>query len=259
MKIIIYSIYLAMAFICVTTPASAMNIWPTNPYMVLKKNEKSKHDRQDTALLFLDNGKKDNVRYQVRIFRWKQNNNQDIYSQQDEIQPQPPIIDFSNDNKQVVRLMRLSQSKISSQEEAYRIIIDEIPKSAIKHTGIQFRMRLVIPFFVYSSQASDDYIPGISGIPKKIPSTSWKIIKEGERYMLEIKNTGSVHLRLSDVFFSHKGSITHAYVLSRGLVGYVLPGQSMRFKLKNWSLGEGNSLNLYSSYGEGDNRLLKNE
>lgn len=244
-------------FICAAAPARAMNIWPTNPYMVLKEN--SKVNRQEAALLFLDNGKRDNVRYQVRVFRWRQDNNQDIYSQQDDIQPQPPIIDFSNDQKQAVRLIKLNQSKSFSQEEAYRIIIDEIPNSAIKHTGIQFRMRLVIPFFVYSSQVNGDYIPGISGIPKKIPSTSWKIVKEGGGYMLEIKNTGSVHLRLSDLFFSHKGSITHAYVLKRGLVGYVLPGQSMRFKLKNWSLGEGNSLNLYSSYGEGDSRLLKNE
>lgn len=252
-------LFVALIFVNGTAPARAMNIWPTNPYLVLKKNDNSKSYQPNSALLFLDNGKKENIRYQVRIFRWTQNNNQDVYQQQEDIQPQPPIIDFYSDKKQVVRLMQSNQPNSSGYERAYRLIIDEIPSTAVKHAGIQFRMRLVIPFFVYSDRVDADYIPGVSGIPKKTPATSWKIMHQGGEDMVEIKNNGLVHLRLSDVFFTHKGSTTPVFEVGRGLLGYVLPGQSMQFKLKNWSLGKGKGLSLYSSYGEGANKILSNE
>lgn len=243
-----------------SSSALALDIWPLNPSLELKPMTKSVGSQVSSALLFLDNGAVSTQRYQVRVFRWSQVNNQDIYQEQSEIQPQPPIVDFTSAGKQVIRLLNTYQDESSNIERTYRVIIDEIPGSeSDKQSGVKFRLRLVVPFFVYPSSIDKKFIPGVSGIPEKLPPASWKIIQLKGQSFLEIKNNGKVHLRLADMFLSRKGTPTPIIKLNSALLGYVLPGQSMQFPLKNRHIESTKDLVLYSTYGKNSFKVIGNE
>lgn len=261
MSFIRLSIFMHLLLLLSSLPAIAMDIWPLNPQLVLEPNVGAVRSLNPTtsALFFLDNGTKSNTRYQVRVFGWSQRNNQDIYQDQEDVVPQPPIIEFKNAAKQVVRLENSNQNN-SNIERSYRLLIDEIPNpESVNQSGVQFKMQFVIPFFVYPATIDKKYIEGISGVPEKVSPASWRIIqREGKQYV-EIKNLGNVHLRLANVYFSRKGANRAIYNFKSGLLGYVLAGQSMQFELKNWRLGSGQGLVLYATYGEGLVKVIGND
>lgn len=260
MSFIRIAFLISLLFSFTSLPVKAIDIWPLNPQLELKPSTNNVNQQANSALLFLDNGMVSNTRYQVRVFRWSQANNQDVYQDQSEVQPQPPIIDFSSGGKQVIRLLNTNQDNSSNIERSYRLIIDEIPNDESNtQSGVKFRMRLVVPFFVYPATIDKKLIDGISGIPEKISPASWKIIQQKGQQLLEIKNLGNVHLRLSDVFFSRKGSTGAIYKVNHGLLGYVLAQQTMQFPLKNWQLGSGQGLILNSSYGKDITKVIGNE
>jgi fimbrial chaperone protein len=259
MSFIRFFLFSSLLLTLFSLPAMAIDIWPLNPQLVLKPNTSSTSKQANSALIFIDNGTVSNTRYQVRVFRWSQSNNQDVYQEQSEVQPQPPIIEFSSAAKQVIRLLNINLDN-SGMERAYRLIIDEIPNAQSEtQTGVKFRMRLVVPFFVYPATIDEKYIDGVSGIPEKTSPASWRIIQQKGQPLLEIKNLGNVHLRLSDVFFSRKGSTGSVYKVNQGLIGYVFAQQTMRFPLKHWQLGSGQGLVLHSSYGKGNTKVIGNE
>lgn len=254
------SFFTSLLLILSSIPAMAFDIWPLNPQLVLKPNSARGSNQADAALLFFDNGKISNTRFQVRVFRWSQTNNQDVYQEQSDVQPQPPIIDFTSSGKQVIRLINNNHYNSSNIERSYRLIIDEIPSSQSRSKiGLNFRMRIVVPFFVYPANINEEYIDGVSGVPKKVSPASWNIIQQNGKRFLEIKNLGNVHLRLADVYFSRKGLRSATYKVSQGLLGYVLAGQSMQFELKNWQFGSGQGLVLYSTYAKGQEKVIGNE
>ncbi|CAM3503424.1 molecular chaperone [Halomonas sp. FME1] len=209
----------------ISAMASSLLIWPIYPVI--------ESDQQASAL-WLENQGSQPANMQLRIFAWSQERGDDQYQTQQSVVGSPPMMTIAPGERQMVRLIRQAVPPVG-QEQAYRIIIDEIPALApgneVQNTpraAVKLQMRYSLPLFVY----------GEGGIPPErvanhsnsgfYPGLSWRVIQQGEQAQLEIQNTGQHHVRLSQVAF--KQGETRAEV-SAGLLGYVLPGGTRRWLL----------------------------
>jgi fimbrial chaperone protein len=62
------------------------------------------------------------------------------------------------------------------------------------------------------------------------PALSWSLVHDGDGFALEAHNAGTRHAQLSDASLQPSGG--KPVTLSSGLLGYVLPGSTMRWPLK---------------------------
>lgn len=203
------------------TIPGAVLIWPVNPVI--------EADRQAGAL-WLENPGKTPVTLQVRIYAWAQADGKNVYAEQTDVFGTPPIVTIAPGEKQLVRLTRTTPPP-TGYEAPYRIVIDEIPLdtgSAGTGTAVAFRMRYSLPLFVLGETAARQ---DAKALPP-LPGLAWRIVGSGSDRQIEISNTGPVHARLTEARF---GSTPQA----AGLLGYVLPGQTMRWPLSAGSDGAG--------------------
>ncbi|HKS11603.1 MAG TPA: molecular chaperone [Pseudomonas sp.] len=205
--------------------ATSVLIWPIDP--VLEAGQKA-------GALWLENRGTEPSNLQVRVFAWRQGGFEEQFQAQREIIGSPPVANIAPGQKQLIRLTRTGTAP-AGQEQAYRIIIDEIPAAiapaadvAGTQAAIRLQMRYSVPLFVYgdglwgkpdpTGERSND------GVGK--PQLSWHPVTVQGRPYVEIRNTGPVHARLTDVVLQ-QGSQQRPLV--EGLLGYVLPGASMRW------------------------------
>lgn len=205
--------------------ATSVLIWPIDP--VIEAEQKA-------GALWLENRGTAPANLQVRVFAWRQGDYDDQYQPQRDIIGSPPVANIAPGQKQLIRLTRTGASP-AGQEQSYRIIIDEIPAPLMARdaadkpqAAIQFQMRYSVPLFVYgeglwgkpdASGARD-----AAGVGK--PLLSWRQVAVQGKPFVEIRNSGPIHARLTDVVLQ-QGS--KAQPLVEGLLGYVLPGATMRW------------------------------
>lgn len=162
---------------------------------------------------------------QVRIVRWSQEKGADTYSDQREVMVSPPMVRIAPEARQLVRLIA-AEPQSRQGEMAYRIMVDEIPavtgsrEKDESGAKLRFRMRYAIPLFVYGKdfhgkKPSSFRDPG---------SLSCRLVDDARA--IAVSNEGPVHVRLTDVRMEN-GSSTAP--LTEGLLGYVLPGKTMRW------------------------------
>ena len=204
--------------------ATSVLIWPIDP--VIEAEQKA-------GALWLENRGNEEASLQVRIFTWRQGEFDDQYQTQREIIGSPPVAKIAPGQKQLIRLTRTGTSPVG-QEQAYRIIIDEIPPALPPDTAdkpqaaIRFQMRYSVPLFVYGEglrgkpDANDPR--DAAGVGK--PLLSWRQVSVQGRPYVELRNTGPVHARLTDVVMQQGGQ---ERPVVQGLLGYVLPGAIMRW------------------------------
>jgi fimbrial chaperone protein len=200
--------------------SNSILIWPVNPVITADVR---------AAALWLENPGKTPKTLQVRIFAWSQAGGENGYSAQDVILATPPIVTIAAGSKQLVRITRTRETA-PGREDPYRIVVDEVPVAgATQQAGaaVSFRMRYSIPLFVYGAGA----LP-VAGEVKQGPQPKlvWRVINAGAERHLEIRNDGPVHARLTEMAF--RPSSGPASALNQGLWGYVLPGETMRWKLQ---------------------------
>ncbi|WP_241088941.1 molecular chaperone [Pseudomonas sp. S09G 359] len=205
--------------------ASSVLIWPIDPVL--------EADQQASAL-WLENRGNETANLQIRVFAWRQNGFDDQYQNQRDVIGSPPVARIEPGQKQLVRLTRTKEVP-PGQEMAYRIIIDEIPvpKPAGAEDGktaasIQFQMRYSVPLFAYGAGLWSKADLSRPRDPKGagVPDLSWRKVVEGGRAFIEIRNQGAVHARLTDVAVKQGGQ---SRPVTEGLMGYVLPGATMRW------------------------------
>ena len=210
-------------FFTVANAASSMLVWPI--FQVIKSNDRGSE-------LWLQNRGNHNVTMQVRVFKWQQHQSAPVYSDQKNVLVSPPFVTIPPGEKQLIRLIRL-HSTSPGQEDAYRIVIDEIPQAATSQTqdhdaGLVMRMRYVLPLFLYGQglQPVDQNGP-VTGIANNL---SWQVLSPGGKTVLAITNKGALHARLSDIFWGTDNKHPEVFI-SKGFLGYVLPGQTVNFPL----------------------------
>lgn len=208
--------------------ASSVLIWPIDPVL--------EADQQASAL-WLENRGSEPADLQIRVFGWSQSGFDDQYQNQRDVIGSPPVAHIAPGQKQLVRLTRTREIP-PGQEQAYRIIIDEIPAAQAPGAdgqgktaaAIRFQMRYSVPLFAYGAGLWSKPDPSRERDPKGagVPALTWRTVSEGGKDFVEIRNQGPVHARLTDVALQ-QGAQHRA--LGEGLLGYVLPGASMRWPL----------------------------
>lgn len=122
--------------------AATILLWPIDPWLAA--------DAKATELWIQNQGNSPTT-MQVRIVRWKQEGGFERYSAQQDVVASPPIVTIAAGSKQLIRLIKQGTVPVGV-EQAYRIIVDEIPQpdnKAEPAIGLKLQMRYSIPLFVY--------------------------------------------------------------------------------------------------------------
>lgn len=215
-------------FFAASTPAvAAVLIWPTNVFIDSKEKGNA---------MWLENRGTRLQTYQLRVYEWSQTDGKDELKEQNMIVGSPPIMQIEPGKRQLVRLIR-TDAVPAGKEMTYRVILDEIPSAkpeAAEHSnGITFRMRYSVPVFVFgeglsslSMQGNDD--KANTDTPVTDNQLSWRIRNGKKQKMLEIHNSGPVHVHLKNLTFARQ---KETRTDPAGLAGYVLPGATMSWPL----------------------------
>lgn len=176
--------------------------------------------------IWLSNSGDSPINAQVRVFRWSQSSYKDQLAASQGLVISPPMLTIPPGGKQLIRVIRTgSPAKV---EDAYRLSINELPQSAAKKNNLQFVLHYSVPVFIQPPGVTDTYA-----------KLQWQIQHSDGRAWLEVSNQGDGHAQLSEVnIISASGSRRN---ITPGLLGYVLPGSTMRWPLPA-SAGQGEKL-----------------
>ena len=168
---------------------------------------------QRSTTLTILNGEDKPVRVQVRVMRWTQVNGEEKLEPTTDVVASPPQTLLQPGQHYIIRVVRTARTPIPA-EESYRVLVDEVPEPTEARPGaIAMVVRQSIP--VFFSDETD-----------RISTVDWAIVRRGDQAEIVAHNRGTRRLRLSDIVVeAHDGPIYE----QSGLVGYVLPGATMRF------------------------------
>jgi fimbrial chaperone protein len=158
---------------------------------------------------------------QIRIFRWVQEGGKERLEPTEDVVASPPAADLRPEQDYVVRIVRLSKGPMAG-EEAYRLLIDELPEPAQQARTVNFVVRHAIPLFFDATNSS-------------APQATWRVSRKGRAVSLTATNEGDRRIRLSGV---KVGSGARTFSFGPGLVGYALGHSTM-----SWTVaGSGQAL-----------------
>ena len=167
------------------------------------------------ALFTLGNTGATAITTQVRIFRWTQNDaGEDVLAPGDGLVVSPPMAQIAPGREQQFRVIRTRPG--GSQEEAYRLIIDELPLPGTKPgKGLQLLLRYSVPVF-------------LNTVENPTTTLQWQVETGAKgQTILAVQNTGAAHAQISRMWIDRDNGQA-AVPVSQGLWGYVLPGKTVR-------------------------------
>jgi fimbrial chaperone protein len=171
---------------------------------------------QGATTVSLRNDGDQTLRAQVRVFSWSQTGNKDQLDASQALVASPPQVEIAPKATQTIRLVR-SAKTTPTQEETFRLLIDEIvDPAAAPPTGVSVQLRYSVPVFV---------VPSGMKPPKVTVTTS----VDGDSLVFKAQNAGGQHAAISGVMLQGEGGT--ALMLEPGLLGYVLVGQTMEWKV----------------------------
>jgi len=165
------------------------------------------------------------VQAQVRVYHWVQSGGGEQLVPSRGLVISPPMLKLDPGERQLVRVIRAGPPPTGpgAGEDAYRLAIDELPLQTRGRRGLQFVLHYSIPIFILPA--------GAAATPPKL---EWSLQREGNQVLLEVSNRGGTHAQLAGL--AHVGPGGQRTEISTGLLGYVLPGATMR-----WALGPAGS------------------
>ena len=168
--------------------------------------------------IWLSNSGDSPINAQVRVFHWSQSGYNDQLSSSQGLVISPPMLTIPSGGKQLIRVIRTGTPV--KEEDAYRLSINELPSAGKKKNSLQFVLHYSVPVFIQP--------PGVENTLAKL---QWQIRRNEGRVFLEVNNQGNGHAQLSEVsLITAAGSRKK---ITPGLLGYVLPGSTMRWALPN--------------------------
>lgn len=176
--------------------------------------------RQNADGLWLSNSGNAPVQVQLRVFRWTQAGNEDVLEPTRELVVSPPMQTLPPGGRQLVRVIR-TQPVPPQGETSYRVIVDELPVEQDAKPGLRFVLRYSIPIFV-APESTEPLAPALR--------TQLVTLDDGNA-AIQVSNSGTLHAQIADLGFT--GASGAHEMIAAGLVGYVLPGQTMRWPLES--------------------------
>lgn len=185
---------------------------------------------QPAQILWLSNNGTQPLRAQVRIHQWQQADGQEQLLPSNALVASPPMSEIAPGQRQLVRIVR-EQVPPSAREQAFRLIVDELPEPAAPTSagGLQFLLRHSIPVFVLPAGTRAPQPPAGKAANTDIGllQGSWRA--QGRSASLTLHNNGTGRIRISQV--SWLSADGRRVDITPGLLGYVLAGQQMRWTL----------------------------
>ncbi|MXO70616.1 fimbrial biogenesis chaperone [Alteraurantiacibacter buctensis] len=184
-------------------------------------------ERSGTVWLTNEGGEA--LRAQVRVFRWSQDNGEDVLAETTDLVASPPFVSIPAGAQQVVRLVRTAAAADPAApcEQTFRIVVDELPAAERQAgDGLQYVLRFSVPVYLTTPACAE-----------LDPVLTWRIEQGSEGSALVVANTGQVRAQLADLSLVAAGGTRSD--LGGGLVGYVLPGQQRHFVLNSAAVSGG--------------------
>ena len=170
---------------------------------------------QANTTITLRNQEARTLNAQVRVFRWSQHDGQEDLEPTDDVVASPPIVSIAPLEDYVIRLQRnTGQQPVS--EEAYRVVVDELPNPDRQRNGtVAVVLRYIVPAFFFPPDASQ-------------PRLHWSLARREGHAVIVAENTGDKRIQLTNLGI-RSGSRTS--VIGKGLAGYVLGHSTMEWPL----------------------------
>lgn len=170
---------------------------------------------QSAAGITLQNQGESPVYGQVRAFQWTQRDGEDVLTETADVIVSPPIIEVAPRAMQTIRLVRRGAAPAAG-EGTYRLLIDEIPRDGGQASGVDILLRYSVPVFMLPA-----------GNPA--PQLAWTVLRDNGEWTLRVRNSGTLHAQLGATRLRNTAGTD--FDISKGLLGYVLPGQQRSWKL----------------------------
>jgi fimbrial chaperone protein len=151
---------------------------------------------------------------QVRIFKWRQADGEDVLEPSDAVVASPPTVTLPSRVDYSVRVVRTSRQPVD-EEEAYRLVVDELPDASREKAGtVALVVRHSIPVFFMPQEASP-------------PKLTWSVQAQGGRVTVTVRNDGGRRIRVARLRVRDGQGRTVSF--GDGLLGYALAGSTMRW------------------------------
>jgi fimbrial chaperone protein len=151
---------------------------------------------------------------QIRVFRWRQAGGRDVLEPTTDVVASPPATTLPPGADYLVRVVRTAE-RPPAQEESYRLLVDELPDRSQRRAGtVAFVLRYSIPLFFGPATGAS--------------ALSWRVARTPAGYAVEARNAGTRRVRIADLGLRDPRGRS---VAARGLLGYVLAGSTMRWRL----------------------------
>lgn len=186
-------------------------------------------DDQQAQALWLENTGDTPLHAQVRVQRWTQSNAGDLLEPSQMLLARPAIVQIGAGQRQLVRVLRpLPLPATAAQEQAYRLLVDELPAiQARPAQGLNFLLRYSIPTFVLPAGAMPRERSNKAATDATGLRANWRV--EAGVLTLTLHNAGAQRVRLSQLRWLPESG--PPIELTPGLLGYVLAGQHMQWTL----------------------------
>lgn len=202
------------AFACLSGIAMSINIAAASGLQIAPVTL-TLQATQNADGIWLSNAGESVLNAQVRVFHWHQGADGDKLSPSQGLVISPPMLALAPGERQLIRVIRTAPPSAST-EDAYRLSIDELPPAKLEKNKLQFVMRYSVPVFIQPTTQDD-----------MAAKLRWKMQQRDGKNFLEVSNQGNAHAQLSAATIVQRNGVKK--VISPGLLGYVLPGSTMRW------------------------------
>jgi len=204
--------------------ASGLQVAPVSVRLVATQNAEG---------LTLSNTGSEPLQAQVRVYQWTQADGKDQLAPSRGLVISPPQLSIEPGGQQLVRVIRTGAAPAGPNEEAFRLAIDELPSAnsnasasantntnagGARSTGLQFVLHYSVPVFIEPAASTP-----------LAHQLSWQLVESGGKVALQVSNSGTQHAQLARLVYT--GASGAPITLHDGLLGYVLPGATMRWPL----------------------------
>jgi P pilus assembly protein, chaperone PapD len=172
---------------------------------------------KDADGIWLSNEGENEINAQVRVFQWSQSNYSDHLTASRDLVISPPMLTLRPGQRQLIRVIRLN-TPVNNVEESFRLSINELPPATPQANKLQFVLHYSLPVFIQSKN-----------ITTPSAKLTWGVKQIGGDHFLEVSNQGNSHAQLSAVTYINRQGVRKE--ITAGLLGYVLPGSTMRWIL----------------------------
>ena len=175
-----------------------------------------------SAVVTLRNDSDQPVMVQVQTFAWPRTPATVDLEPTRELIAVPPVFALAGNAKQIIRVA-LRGAPPTATEQAYRLLITEVPGGDAAGTGVRFALRLSLPVFVTPPDAA--------------PRAVWSVAADGGERVLRLTNEGAAHLQVRRLLIRVQGLPEPVQTIDAAV--YVLPGQAQVWPLSERARRQG--------------------